>query len=186
MNGTTPGAEVKSDPQYFVRPLPTPKLEIRLKKQNSSGQAYDQYLVLTNASDYKADAGNWQVTAYLMNQPNTEITLNASNTEAQIANGLGSATRLRATATPGTDATGAWMESARYDEEIGIPRTYYKDNDQNRNSGLVHGTAVINKAGHNRQHGGRSVDYREPAIYRRYDPQHRAELPRYAGGSIQR
>lgn len=143
VNGTTPGAEVKSDPQYFVRPLPTPKLEIRLKKQNSSGQAYDQYLVLTNASDYKADAGNWQVTAYLMNQPNTEITLNASNTEAQIANGLGSATRLRATATPGTDATGAWMESARYDEEIGIPRTYYKDNDQNRNSGLVHGTAVI-------------------------------------------
>ena len=96
--------------------------------------------MLTNASDYQ-NAGNWQVTAYLMNQPNTEITLNASNTEAQIANGLGSATRLRATATPGEGATGAWMESARYDEEIGIPRTYYKDNDQNRNSGLVHGTA---------------------------------------------
>lgn len=145
VNGTTPGAEVKSDPQYFVRPLPTPKLEIRLKKQPSNGQAYGQYLVLTNASDYKADAGNWQVTAYLMNQPNTEITLNASNTEAQIANGLGSATRLRATATPGDTATGAWMESARYDEEIGIPRTYYKDNDQNRNSGLVHGTADINQ-----------------------------------------
>lgn len=143
VNGTTPGAEEMSTAQYFVRPLPTPKLEIRLKKQASSGQAYGQYLVLTNASDYKADAGNWQVTAYLMNQPNTKITLNASNTEAPIANGLGSATRLRATATPGTDATGAWMESARYDEEIGIPRTYYKDNDQNRNSGLVHGTAVI-------------------------------------------
>ena len=135
VNGTTPGAEVKSDPQYFVRPLPTPKLEIRLKKQPSNGQDYGQYLVLTNASDYK-NAGNWQVTAYLMNQPNTEITLNASNTEAPIANGLGSATRLRATATPGTDATGAWMESARYDEEIGIPKA-----GTNINSGLVHGTA---------------------------------------------
>ena len=142
VNGTKIGDEVKSDPQYFVRPLPTPKLEIRLKKQDSSGQAYGQYLVLTNASDYQ-NAGNWQVTAYLMNQPNTKITLNASNTEKLITDGLGSATRLRATATPGTGATGAWMESARYDEEIGIPRTYYKDNDQNRNSGLVHGTAVI-------------------------------------------
>lgn len=144
VNGTTTGTEVKSDPQDFVRPLPTPKLEIRLKKQPSSGQPYGQYLVLTNASDYK-NAGNWQVTAYLMNQPNTKITLNASKTEAPIANGLGSATRLRATATPGTDATGAWMESARYDEEIGIPRTYYKDNDQNRNSGLVHGKASISE-----------------------------------------
>lgn len=142
VNGTKIGDEVKSDPQYFVRPLPTPKLEIRLKKQDSNGQAYGQYLVLINASDYK-DAGDWKVTAYLMNQPNTKITLNARNTEALITDGLGSATRLRATATPGTDATGAWMESARYDEEIGIPRTYYKDNDQNRNSGLVHGTAVI-------------------------------------------
>lgn len=140
VNGTTPGAEVKSDPQYFVRPLPTPKLEIRLKKQPSNGQAYGQYLVLTNASDYQ-NAGNWQVTAYLMNQPNTEITLNASKTEAQIANGLGSATRLRATATPGTGATGAWMESARYDEEIGIPKTYYSTGDKGSNSGLVHGTA---------------------------------------------
>ena len=140
VNGTTAGEEVKSDPQYFVRPLPTPKLEIRLKKQNSGGQPYSQYLVLTNASDYK-NAGNWQVTAYLMNQPNTEITLNASNTEAPIANGLGSATRLRATATPGTGATGAWMESARYDEEIGIPRTYYNTGDSKSNSGLVHGTA---------------------------------------------
>ena len=55
VNGTTPGAEVKSDPQYFVRPLPTPKLEIRLKKQPSNGQAYGQYLVLTNASDYKGN-----------------------------------------------------------------------------------------------------------------------------------
>ncbi len=140
VNGTTPGAEEMSTAQYFVRPLPTPKLEIRLKKKDSSGQPYGQYLVLTNASDYK-DAGDWKVTAYLMNQPNTEITLSADNTEAPIANGLGSATRLRATATPGEGATGAWMESARYDEEIGIPRTYYKDNDQNRNSGLVHGTA---------------------------------------------
>ena len=144
VNGTAAGEEVKSTAQYFVRPLPTPKLEIRLKKQNSGGQAYGQYLVLTNASDYQ-NAGDWKVTAYLMNQPNTEITLNASNTEALITNGLGSATRLRATATPGTGATGAWMESARYDEEIGIPRTYYKDNDQNRNSGLVHGTAAINQ-----------------------------------------
>lgn len=135
VNGTTKGAEVKSDPQYFVRPLPTPKLEIRLKKQDSSGQAYGQYLVLTNASDYQ-NAGNWQVTAYLMNQPNTEITLSANTTEALIANGLGSATRLRATATPGTGATGAWMESARYDEEIGIPKA-----GTNINSGLVHGTA---------------------------------------------
>ena len=142
VNGTATGAEVKSTAQDFVRPLPTPKLEIRLKKQYSNGQPYGQYLVLTNASDYQ-NAGDWKVTAYLMNQPNTEITLSADNTEAPIANGLGSATRLRATATPGTDATGAWMESARYDEEIGIPRTYYKDNDQNRNSGLVHGTAVI-------------------------------------------
>lgn len=140
VNGTTPGAEVKSDPQYFVRPLPTPKLEIRLKKQYSNGQPYGQYLVLTNASDYK-NAGNWQVTAYLMNQPNTKITLNASNTEELITDGLGSATRLRATATPGTDATGAWMESARYDEEIGIPRTYYTTGDSKSNSGLVHGTA---------------------------------------------
>ena len=145
VNGTATGAEEMSTAQYFVRPLPTPKLEIRLKKQNNGGQAYGQYLVLTNASDYKADAGNWQVTAYLMNQPNTKITLNASNTEELITDGLGSATRLRATATPGEGATGAWMESARYDEEIGIPRTYYKDNDQNRNSGLVHGTAVINQ-----------------------------------------
>ena len=145
VNGTKIGDEVKSDPQYFVRPLPTPKLEIRLKKQDSSGQAYGQYLVLTNASDYKADAGDWQVTAYLMNQPNTEITLSADNTEAPIANGLGSATRLRATATPGTDATGAWMESARYDEEIGIPKTYYSTGDKGSNSGLVHGTAVINQ-----------------------------------------
>lgn len=142
VNGTATGAEEMSAAQYFVRPLPTPKLEIRLKKQNSGGQAYGQYLVLTNASDYQ-NAGNWQVTAYLMNQPDTEITLSANTTEAPIANGLGSATRLRATATPGEGATGAWMESARYDEEIGIPRTYYKDNDQNRNSGLVHGTAVI-------------------------------------------
>lgn len=141
VNGTATGAEEMSAAQYFVRPLPTPKLEIRLKKQPSNGQAYGQYLVLTNASDYKEDAGNWQVTAYLMNQPNTKITLNASKTEAPIANGLGSATRLRATATPGDTATGAWMESARYDEEIGIPRTYYTANDPNSNSGLVHGTA---------------------------------------------
>ena len=144
VNGTTPGAEVESATQDFVRPLPTPKLEIRLKKQDSKGQAYGQYLVLTNASDYQ-NAGNWQVTAYLMNQPNTKITLDASNTEAPIANGLGSATRLRAMATPGTDATGAWMESARYDEEIGIPKTYYSTGDKGSNSGLVHGTATINQ-----------------------------------------
>lgn len=140
VNGTATGAEVKSTAQDFVRPLPTPKLEIRLKKQYSNGQPYGQYLVLTNASDYQ-NAGDWKVTAYLMNQPNTEITLSADNTEAPIANGLGSATRLRATATPGTDATGAWMESARYDEEIGIPRTYYNTGDSKSNSGLVHGTA---------------------------------------------
>ena len=140
VNGIAAGEEVKSTAQYFVRPLPTPKLEIRLKKQPSNGQAYGQYLVLTNASDYQ-NAGNWQVTAYLMNQPNTEITLSADNTEAPIANGLGSATRLRATATPGEGATGAWMESARYDEEIGIPKTYYSTGDKGSNSGLVHGTA---------------------------------------------
>ena len=140
VNGTATGAGVKSTAQDFVRPLPTPKLEIRLKKQYSNGQPYGQYLVLTNASDYQ-NAGDWKVTAYLMNQPNTEITLSADNTEAPIANGLGSATRLRATATPGTDATGAWMESARYDEEIGIPRTYYNTGDSKSNSGLVHGTA---------------------------------------------
>ena len=137
VNGTKIGAEVESATQDFVRPLPTPKLEIRLKKQNSNEQPYGQYLVLTNASDYQ-NAGNWQVTAYLMNQPNTKITLNQSTTEAWITNGLGSATRLRATATPGTDATGAWMESARYDEEIGIPVAM-----ANKNSGLVHGTASI-------------------------------------------
>lgn len=142
VNGTTTGDEVKSDPQDFVRPLPTPKLEIRLKKQDSKGQAYGQYLVLTNASDYE-NAGEWEVTAYLMNQPNTVIALNQNKTEALITGGLGSATRLRATATPGTDATGAWMESARYDEEIGIPRTYYTANDPNSNSGLVHGKASI-------------------------------------------
>ena len=140
VNGTTPGAEVKSDPQDFVRPLPTPKLEIRLKKQDSSGQPYGQYLVLTNASDYQ-NAGDWQVTAYLMNKPNTKITLNQRETEALITDGLGSATRLRATATPGEGATGAWMESARYDEEIGIPKTYYRSGDKGSNSGLVHGTA---------------------------------------------
>lgn len=140
VNGTATGAEVKSDPQYFVRPLPTPKLEIRLKKQYSNGQPYGQYLVLTNASDYK-NAGNWQVTAYLMNQSGTEITLHKNKTEALITNGLGSATRLRATATPGEGATGAWMESARYDEEIGIPKTYYSTGDKGSNSGLVHGTA---------------------------------------------
>lgn len=139
VNGTKIGAEVESDPQDFVRPLPTPKLEIRLKKQDSNRQAYGQYLVLTNASDYQ-NAGEWQVTAYLMNQPNTKITLDASNTEAPIANGLGSATRLRATATPGAGATGAWMESARYDEEIGIPVAK-----TNTNSGLVHGKAVISE-----------------------------------------
>lgn len=144
VNGTAAGEDVKSTAQYFVRPLPTPKLEIRLKKQDSSGRPYGQYLVLTNASDYQ-NAGNWQVTAYLMNQPNTEITLNASNTEALITEGLGSATRLRATATLGAGATGAWMESARYDEEIGIPRTYYTANDPNSNSGLVHGTASISE-----------------------------------------
>ena len=33
------------------------------------------------------------------------------------------------------------MESARYDEEIGIPRTYYNTGDSKSNSGLVHGTA---------------------------------------------
>lgn len=142
VNGTATGAEQMSAAQYFVRPLPTPKLEIRLKKQDSNGQDYGQYLVLTNASDYQ-NAGNWQVTAYLMNQPNTKITLDASNTEELITGGLGSATRLRATATPGEGATGAWMESARYDEEIGIPRTYYTANDPNSNSGLVHGKASI-------------------------------------------
>ena len=142
VNGTKIGDEVKSATQYFVRPLPTPKLEIRLKKQNSGEQPYGQYLVLTNASDYK-NAGNWQVTAYLMNQSGTEITLNQRETEALITKGLGSATRLRATATPGTDATGAWMESARYDEEIGIPKTYYSTGDKGSNSGLVHGTATI-------------------------------------------
>lgn len=140
VNGTTAGEEVKSTAQYFVRPLPTPKLEIRLKKQDSNGQPYGQYLVLTNASDYE-NASDWKVTAYLMNQSGTKITLNASNTEAPIANGLGSATRLRATATPGEGATGAWMESARYDEEIGIPKTYYSTGDKGSNSGLVHGTA---------------------------------------------
>ena len=145
VNGTTPGAEEMSAAQDFVRPLPTPKLEIRLKKQYSNGQAYGQYLVLTNASDYKADAGSWQVTAYLMNKPNTKITLNQSKTEALITDGLGSATRLRATATPGATATGAWMESARYDEEIGIPKTYYSTGDKGSNSGLVHGTASISK-----------------------------------------
>lgn len=134
VNGTTTGEEVKSATQDFVRPLPTPKLEIRLKKQPSSGQDYGQYLVLTNASDYQ-NAGGWQVTAYLMNQSGTKITLDKNNTEALITDGLSSATRLRATATPGT---GAWMESARYDEEIGIPVAM-----ANRNSGLVHGTASI-------------------------------------------
>lgn len=144
VNGTTEGAEKMSAAQSFVRPLPTPKLEIRLKKQPSNGQAYGQYLVLTNAGDYK-DAGDWKVTAYLMNSTGTTITLDASNTEAPIANGLGSATRLRATATPGEGATGAWMESARYDEEIGIPKTYYRTGDNGSNSGLVHGTASINE-----------------------------------------
>ena len=139
VNGTATGAEEMSAAQDFVRPLPTPKLEIRLKKQASGGQPYGQYLVLTNASDYQ-NAGDWKVTAYLMNQPNTEITLSADNTEAPIANGLGSATRLRATATPGEGATGAWMESARYDEEIGIPKA-----GTNINSGLVHGTASISE-----------------------------------------
>ena len=144
VNGTTAGEEVKSAAQYFVRPLPTPKLEIRLKKQPSNGQAYGQYLVLTNASDYQ-NAGDWKVTAYLMNSTGTTITLDANTTEALITGGLGSATRLRATATPGTDATGAWMESARYDEEIGIPKTYYSTGDKGSNSGLVHGTAAINQ-----------------------------------------
>lgn len=144
VNGTTPGAEEMSAAQYFVRPLPTPKLEIRLKKQPSNGQAYGQYLVLTNASDYKADAGNWQVTAYLMNKSGTKITLDKNKTEALITDGLGSATRLRATATPGAGATGAWMESARYDEEIGIPKTYYSG-DKGSNSGLVHGKASISQ-----------------------------------------
>ena len=76
-----------------------------------------------------------------MNKSGTKIALDKNKTEALITEGLGSATRLRATATPGTDATGAWMESARYDEEIGIPRTYYNTGDSKSNSGLVHGTA---------------------------------------------
>lgn len=143
VNGTATGAEKMSAAQDFVRPLPTPKLEIRLKKQYSNGQPYGQYLVLTNASDYE-NAGNWKVTAYLMNSTGTTITLDANTTEVLITDGLGSATRLRATATPGTDATGAWMESARYDEEIGIPKTYYSG-DKGSNSGLVHGTASINQ-----------------------------------------
>ena len=143
VNGTKIGDEVKSAAQYFVRPLPTPKLEIRLKKQDSNGQPYGQYLVLTNASDYE-NAGNWQVTAYLMNQSGTKITLDKNKTEALITEGLGSATRLRATATPGEGATGAWMESARYDEEIGIPKTYYSG-DKGSNSGLVHGKASISQ-----------------------------------------
>lgn len=144
VNGTTTGTEVKSEPQDFVRPLPTPKLEIRLKKQYSNGQAYGQYLVLTNASDYQ-NAGDWQVTAYLMNKSGTKITLDKNKTEALITDGLGSATRLRATATLGDTATGAWMESTRYDEEIGIPKTYYSTGDKGSNSGLVHGTAAINQ-----------------------------------------
>ena len=144
VNGTKIGDEVKSATQYFVRPLPTPKLEVRLKKQDSSGQPYGQYLVLTNAGDYQ-NAGDWQVTAYLMNQSGTKITLDKNKTEALITEGLGSATRLRATATPGAGATGAWMESARYDEEIGIPKTYYRTGDNGSNSGLVHGTASINE-----------------------------------------
>lgn len=143
VNGTTTGDEVKSDPQDFVRPLPTPKLEIRLKKQDSNGQDYGQYLVLTNASDYQ-NAGDWKVTAYLMNKSGTKITLDKNKTEALITEGLGSATRLRATATPGDTATGAWMESARYDEEIGIPKTYYSG-DKGSNSGLAHGTASISE-----------------------------------------
>ena len=143
VNGTATGAEKMSAAQDFVRPLPTPKLEIRLKKQYSNGQPYGQYLVLTNASDYE-NAGDWKVTAYLMNSTGTTITLDANTTEVLITDGLGSATRLRATATPGTDATGAWMESARYDEEIGIPKTYYSG-DKGSNSGLVHGTASINQ-----------------------------------------
>ena len=143
VNGTATGAEQMSAAQDFVRPLPTPKLEIRLKKQYSNGQPYGQYLVLTNASDYE-NAGDWKVTAYLMNSTGTTITLDANTTEVLITDGLGSATRLRATATPGTDATGAWMESARYDEEIGIPKTYYSG-DKGSNSGLVHGTASINQ-----------------------------------------
>lgn len=143
VNGTKIGDEVKSAAQYFVRPLPTPKLEIRLKKQKSEGQPYGQYLVLTNASDYE-NAGDWKVTAYLMNSTGTTITLDANTTEVLITDGLGSATRLRATATPGEGATGAWMESARYDEEIGIPKTYYSG-DKGSNSGLVHGTASISE-----------------------------------------
>ena len=88
VNGTATGAEVKSDPQYSCAPAHPEAGDPPEKTAQSNGQAYGQYLVLTNASDYK-NAGNWQVTAYLMNQPNTKITLNQSETEALITNGLG-------------------------------------------------------------------------------------------------
>lgn len=129
------GEEVYSDNVNFLRPLPTPELEVRLEKKNTNGQPYGQYVVLKNASAYKDI--NYTITAYLLNNADSKVTLTAANPEAALWNGLGEETNLRATAEPTTDAAKAkWMNSQTYDEKVGIPITY-----SGTNYGLVHGEA---------------------------------------------
>ena len=140
------GGEACSGPVAIMRALPTPELEVRLKKQYTDGQPYGQYLVLKNAEEYTKQTGgtDWTVEAYLLNATGSVIKLTADNPEQPMTTGFGAATRLRATAKPGTDIAYMWMQSASYDEAIGIPKTYFKDNGNNNtegNPGLVHGDA---------------------------------------------
>lgn len=155
-----PGNEVYSNEVDFLRPLTTPKLEVRLEKKTTSGyknvvgteektladQPYGQYLVLTNPEDYAALGNDWKVEAYLLDKPDAKITLTADGLEQPILEGHGEATRLRATATPTTtEAKAKWMDSQTYDEAIGVPKTYfdmsYKGGTDQGNTGLVHGNA---------------------------------------------
>ncbi|WP_455501625.1 prepilin-type N-terminal cleavage/methylation domain-containing protein [Gemmiger sp.] len=142
--------ETLSAPTNFLRPLPTPQLEVRLEKNDTYGQAYGQYLVLTNAEDYEGI--DFEVEAYLLNDTGTVLTLTADKPEQSFRSGtggtdgggLGAATRLRAKAIPLDDSTSLYMDSAEYDEVIGIPKTYYNaqyTDERAGNPGLVHGKA---------------------------------------------
>lgn len=136
------GEEETTGEVTFLRPLPTPELEVRLIKKNTGGQAYGQYLVLKNASAYQGVS--CEIKAYLLNRSTTEITVTPENPEVPITQGLGEATRLRAKATPADASTDKWMDSQTYDEAVGIPKTYFdgtKVNQEAGNPGLVHGNA---------------------------------------------
>ena len=136
------GEEETTGEVTFLRPLPTPELEVRLIKKNTNGQAYGQYLVLKNASAYQGVS--CEIKAYLLNRSTIEITVTPENPEVPITQGLGEATRLRAKATPIAASTDKWMDSQTYDEAVGIPKTYFdgtKVDQQAGNPGLVHGKA---------------------------------------------